>query len=124
MEAPFSAAWVNREWQRLRPIVIHFSRSARLPCAGGALGRGTGPRAKLREAHQDHHQLTTITIDSKETAMGWGTGKGGSSGGSSGGNDGGDGKHSSGNKDFGKDAPNKDHQSGSSGGKHDKGKDK
>ncbi|MGE7439997.1 hypothetical protein [Kitasatospora sp. NPDC001175] len=55
--------------------------------------------------------------------MAWGIGKGGSSGGGSGSNDGGEGKHA-GKKDFGKDTPNKDHQSGSSGNKHGKGKDK
>ncbi|MGA5817830.1 hypothetical protein ACPC54_08235 [Kitasatospora sp. NPDC094028] len=56
--------------------------------------------------------------------MAWGTGKHGSSGGGSGPNDGGKGKHDSGNKDFGKDAPNHDHQSGKSTGKHGKGDDR
>ncbi|MBV6700643.1 hypothetical protein [Kitasatospora aureofaciens] len=50
--------------------------------------------------------------------MGWGTGKGGSSGGSSGSNEGGQGKHA-GDKD-----PNPDRSSGTTTGKHGKGKDK
>ncbi|MER7752982.1 hypothetical protein [Kitasatospora sp. NPDC097643] len=55
--------------------------------------------------------------------MGWGLGKGGSSGGGSGSNDGGQGKHA-GKKDFGKDAPNQDHQSRKPSGKHGKDGDK